>query len=209
LKVKLVMQRGKGRRLGRGLRGHDQEARGVGMLILDVAGEDLQAVDLRRQRRRDRRPRRVGVLAQQPRGAGGVAHRLGLQLQPLHHLAALRQRDRHGGDGLQVFQPNPRVGHQLEVDRLEPFADDLQARGGQEVVHVGDPPRDGVLHRDHAELAAAGLHRFERLLEGGAGDRLQLGKGRGAGLVAVGAQLALEGDASPAHDNPPSCRLWA
>jgi hypothetical protein len=69
--------------------------------------------------------------------------------------AALGKRDRHRGDRAQVFQAGPPVGHQLETDRLEPFADDLQPRGRQQVVHVRDAAGDGVLHRDHAQLAIA------------------------------------------------------
>jgi hypothetical protein len=60
-------------------------------------------------------------------------------------------------------------------------------------------PEDRVLHRDHAQLAGAGLHRLERLLEGGARDRLVIRIVGGAGLVAVGPELSLEGDAALAH----------
>ena len=42
--------------------------------------------------------------------------------------AALAGGERHGDDGLHRLQARPRIDHQLEVDRLEVLADDLQAR---------------------------------------------------------------------------------
>ena len=56
--------------------------------------------------------------------------------------------------------------HQLEVDRQEVFADDVQARGRQQMVDVGDAAGDRVLDRDHAEVGRAVLDRGEGVLEG-------------------------------------------
>ena len=53
--------------------GEHDEAGGVVVLVLDVVAQDLEAVDLRGQRRRDRGLRRVRRLGDLAGGAGGVA----------------------------------------------------------------------------------------------------------------------------------------
>jgi hypothetical protein len=53
------------------------------------------------------------------------------------------------------------------------------------------------------------LDRLERLLEGRMRHGLHVRKRRGAGLVAVGAQLALEGDPSLSHEVFPSLSVSA
>ena len=56
-------------------------------------------------------------------------------------------------DHLDVFELCARIGHQVELDALEPLRHDLKARAGEQVVYVRDAARDGVLHRDHGEVA--------------------------------------------------------
>ena len=64
----------------------------------------------------------------------------------------------------------------------------------QQVVDVCHAARDRVLDRDHAQLALARLDGLEGLLEGRIRPRLVVGEMLAAGLVAVGAGFALEGD---------------
>ena len=92
---------------------------------------------------------------------------------------------------------------QLKMDRQEGLADDVQARGRQQIVDVGDAAGDRVLDRDHAEVGRAVLQRRERVLEGRAGQRLVVGKIFGAGDVRIGAGFALIGDGlCRGHDFP-------
>jgi hypothetical protein len=97
--------------------------------------------------------------------------------------------------GLDVRELGARQDHQLEMDRHEIFADDVQLRFGQQMVYVGDPAGDGVLNRDHRQVGLALSKRVERILECGAGQRLQIRKHVTAGHVRICAKLALKGDA--------------
>ena len=86
-----------------------------------------------------------------------------------------------------------RQHHQLEMDRQEIFADDVQLRFRQQMMDVGDAAGDGVLDRDHGEVGLAGLDRVEGILEGRARQRLHRREHVAAGGVGIGARLALEG----------------
>ncbi len=172
------------------------------VLVLNVPLQDIQAVELGRQGRGHGGAVRIGMLGQGARRAGGVAEGLQTHLQLAQHLAALAQRDGHGLHHLDIRQLDALIGHQVKADRLEPLADDLQARGGQQVVHVGHPAGQGVLDRNHAQGADAGLHALEGVLEGRIGLGLHVREGVPAGFVTVGAQFALEGDLQFAHAGP-------
>ena len=182
-----------------GVRRHDQKARGVVVGVLDVAGQDVEAVDLCGQRRGYGCAVRIGMVGQHARRPGGIADGLRFQTQATHGLATLMDRDGHALDRLQLIQLHAGVGHQLEVDGLEPLTDDFEARRRQQVVHVGHAARDGILHRDHAQLAIVPLDRLERLLERRVWDGFHVGKGRRAGLVAVRTQLPLKSDSTLGH----------
>src|SRR5208282_5960606 len=132
-----------------------------------------------------------GHLSRRP---GGVARDHRLELVAADDIAALAERVDVAVDGLQVFDPRARGGEQLEMDRQEGLADDVQARGGQERMNVGDATGDRVLDRDHAEIGGALLKRCEGVLEGRAGNRRQVGKVVGAGNMRIGPGLALVDD---------------
>ncbi len=105
--------------------GHHQEAGGV-VLILDVAGDDLQAVELGGQGGRDRAAGRIGFSEQQ---LGGQRCRPPARSSAPCGAATLRHwpsADGHGG-GRSSRPPASRpIDHQLEVDRLELLTDDPQ-----------------------------------------------------------------------------------
>ena len=63
---------------------------------------------------------------------------------------------------------------QVEMDRQEMFADDMQAGAGQEMVDVGDPAGQRILDRDHAQIGRP-FYRGEGVLESGAGQGSQSG----------------------------------
>ena len=97
-------------------------------------------------------------------------------------------------DGLDLLARDAGQHHQLEMDRQEILADDVQPRFRQQMMDVGDAAGDRVLDRDHGEVGLAGLDRVEGVLEGRAGQRLHAGKHVAAGGVGIGAGLALEGN---------------
>jgi len=97
----------------------------------------------------------------------------------------------HGPD----FRPvNARQRHQLEVDRHEIFADNMQLRFRQQIMDVGNPAGDGVFNRDHGQIRFALRERIERVFKRGAGQGLHAGKHVAASHVGICAKLALEGD---------------
>ena len=89
-------------------------------------------------------------------------------------------------------QRGVRQCHELVTHAQKMLADDMQLRPGQQMVDVGDAPCHGVLNRDHCVAGVAGLYRRQRILEGGAGDRLEGRECFLAGKVRVGARLALK-----------------
>jgi hypothetical protein len=68
------------------------------------------------------------MLGQGLGGARRVAGGFRAHAQPPQGLAALAKGDRHADHRGHVLDPGSRVGHQLEADRLEALADDLQPR---------------------------------------------------------------------------------
>ena len=124
-----------------------------------------------------------------------------MRLQPelADDLAALAQRMDVAVDVLDGAEIGLGDGHQMKVDRQEMLADDVQPRGRQQMVDVGDTARDGVLDRDHGEARRALVHSGESVLEGGTWQHLPVGTRLQAGRVGIGAELALERN-DLAHD---------
>jgi hypothetical protein len=82
--------------------------------------------------------------------------------------------------------------HKLVVDGQKMFARDVQRRGWQKVMNIGDAAGNRVFDRDHTQIGRTILDQLERILKGCAGHRLGVGIGFFAGNVRVGARLALE-----------------
>ena len=182
-----------GRRALRLARQDDEPRRVVGG-ILDVLGEDIEAVDVGGQSGRERRARRIVPFRHLPRRAGRIARDMGRQSMPADDVAALSQRVDMAVHIRQPLQCRALRRHELEADRQEIFADDMQAGGGEEMVDVGDAAGERVLDRDHAERGDAVGDRGQRVLEAGAGQRLHIGIDVAAGDMGVGAGLSLVGD---------------
>ena len=100
-----------------------------------------------------------------------------LEAELADDVAALAERVDVALDRLDVGELRALQRHQLMADRQEPFADDVEPGGGQEMMDIGDAAGDRVLDRDHAEIGLAGGDRGERVLEGRAGHRLGVGIG--------------------------------
>src|SRR4029078_5350766 len=77
----------------------------------------------------------------------------------------------------------------------EVFANDVEVGVGQQMVDVGDAPRDRVLDGNHGKACFARLHRLQHIFKGWTGNGVQIGEGLAASEVRIGAWLALVGDA--------------
>ena len=93
-----------------------------------------------------------------------------------------------------VDEARARNAEQAVAHAQKMLADNEQFGIGQQMVDVGDPAGDRIVDRDHAEPGRAVGHRGQRVLEGGAGERLHVGKYLAAGDVGIRARLALKGD---------------
>src|SRR5579883_3450208 len=171
-----------------------QHAGGVVVGVLDVPRQHLQIVDARRQRRGDGPHALVALLGDLARGACRIGMDQRLDAVLLQEVAALRQRLDMALGGLDALQAHARQRDQAMLDPLEVLGDDLELGVRQEAVQVGDPARDRILDWDDGKLRLAGLDRAHGGIEGWAGQRGHVGKGRVAGHVRVGARLALVGD---------------
>jgi hypothetical protein len=169
-------------------------ARGVVLRVLDVAPEDFQAVDLGRQGRGDGALGLVRVIRHLGRGAGRIGVDDGLQTLGTNEQAALGERLHVAVHHGEVLDSAARQAEQLMVHPLEVLADDMKAGVRQQVMNVRDPAGAGILDRDHGERGPPLGDRRKGVLEGRAGQRGLLGKGRPAGHVGIGPRHALEGD---------------
>ena len=82
-------------------------------------------------------------------------------------------------------------GAELETDRQEVLAHDVQPRARQEMMDIGDASGDRVLDRDHGERGRPVAERREGILEGRAGQGLPIGMHLLAGDMGVRAGLSL------------------
>ena len=113
------------------LRGQDDEAGGVVDLVLDVLDEDVETVELGGEARREGSLGRVAALARPRARAGRVARDARLQPVLADDLAALAEGVDVAVDASDVFELRALDRHELEVDRQEVLADDVQARVGR------------------------------------------------------------------------------
>ena len=137
--------------------------------VLDVLGEDIEAVDLGGEPRGDGGARLVAAFGDFARRARGVGGDDGL-------MPSLRITLRHWPSAWTwlstVLMPVERRAlrrQQLVPHRQEILGHDVQAGVRHQVMDVGDAAGDRILDRDHAELGLAGRDRREGILEGRAG----------------------------------------
>ena len=160
--------------------------------VLDVGGEDFQAINLRRQGRCDGPHRRIIAFGDPLCRPGGVGVDHGFQLQAAQRSPALAQRLDVAMYFLQCFQRGAFRRHQLMIDPQEMLANDVQGGMGQQLVNVRHPAGHRVFDRDHAKPRRAVFHRLQQILEGGAGQRLHLRVDLPAGEVRIRPRLTLE-----------------
>ncbi len=102
-----------------------------------------------------------------------------------------------------------RQDHELEADRHEIFADDVEARLRHQVMDVGDATGQRILDRDHRQIRIAAFHRVERVFKRLARQGRHVGKHVAGRHVGIGAEVALEGDAVGSCDHGSLCSLHA
>ena len=128
------------------------------------------------------------------RGPGRVAAHHGLDAARAQEARALGQEHQMAVGAAHVLDPRARHAEQVDADPHEGLGDDLEPRMRQQAVDVGHAPVGRVLHRQHGEARGTRAHGLDGVLEGRAGQGVEVGPRREAGLVAVGARLALERD---------------
>ena len=189
----------------RRLPGQDQEAGEVVRLVLDVALQDLQPVEPARFLAADGRDRWVPVFAHFPNRHGGVGpgDRLAVG-EPGDELHALGQ-----GLGVRVDPADPgelglRQAQQAVFDPQHLLPHDGELGNRQEIVHLVDAPRRGVLDRDEGVVGVPVLHRADHLPQ--PGDPLKEGPVEVRGEVFARRQVAV-GALDPLEHHPLQVRL--
>ncbi len=140
------------------------------LFVLDVVAQDIEPVDLGRERRGDRTHRPVALFRQLLRRAGRVRVDDGREAKRAERVAALRERVHMAVDRAEVADLRALHAEKLVVHPQEMLADDMQAGIRQQVMDVRHPTGDRVLDRDHGEPRLALVHGGEHVLEGRAGQ---------------------------------------
>ena len=181
---------GKRRRCERLLRQRHEPGHVVGG-ILDILGDDLEPVKLRRDRRGDGAIARIALFLDERRGACGigVGHRHDPARAQILPGLAQRLRMAIGGGERTIAQP-----HDCVADRQEVLAGDRQAAFGEQEMDIRHPPVLRVLDRDQSARSAAILDRVERVFEAEARQRQRFGIVFERRAVAVAPRRALERD---------------
>ena len=107
-------------------------------------------------------------------------------------LAALPERMNVAVHALDIAELGAGQAHQLKMDRQEMLADDMQARGRQKMMDIGDATGDRVLDRDHRKTRLPLSHGCESILEGRRWQYLPIRMHLRASNMRIGARLALE-----------------
>ena len=187
------------RRRGDPVTRHRDEPCLVAVVVGDVGGDDLEAVELAGERRRDRgRAGRV-LLPHGLRRLGGRVRGNQLDLGQLagEELVALRGRDRDRHHAPDVAQRGARWGEQAELHVEHDLALDQQVvREREPVDRRVDRAFDRVLDRDEAEIDLARFGRHEHVAD--RRDRHELAEGevglREQRLLGEGAERSEEAD---------------
>ena len=124
-------------------------------LVLDILGQDVEAVDFAGEPRRDRGAGLVAALGDLARRARGVGGDDRLDAELADDLAALAERMDVALDRLDVVELGAFDAEQLVLHRHEMLGDDVQLRIRHQMMDVGDAAGDRVLDRDHAEVGVA------------------------------------------------------
>jgi len=182
---------------------HDDEARFVGMMIGDVLGHDLEAVEPGGQRAGNHAHAARRVEHQPPGRAGRVVIGVGRDAVPRQELPALHERLRMRPDRPDLAERRAGQGHEALPERQAHLADDRERRADQQVGDLVDGAPERVLDGHDAPVEGARGDAVEDLGEAAAGHRHQRRVEAVEGHLAPGAVLALEGaEARPAGLQP-------
>ena len=203
--ARLVVPRGRRHRRP----GHEDEPGLVLRVVLDVLGQDLEAVALGGEPRRDGALAGAAGLAQHPGRVRGRVGRtlLGPGQLPGQVLLALGQGVGIRGHRADVGEPGARTGHEVEVDVHHDLALNVQVDVVDQAVDGGaDGPLDPVLDGHEAQVGPAPGHRVEHAGDGGEGRQL------GRSQVGLGQQRLLREGRSRAevgHRGRRGVHSWA
>ena len=153
------------RRITRFARQHHEPRRVVGRILHPVL-HDVEAVQIRRQRRSNRRNARFAAFRHQCGCPGSVG--IGERYDPARpqKLAALTQCLWMAIGGAEFAR---RIGrwqrHQRVVDRHEMFGHNRQAAIGQQKVDIRHAPMLRIFNRDNRRIRAPARYSFQRIFE--------------------------------------------
>ncbi len=153
----------------------DDEASRVVLLVLDVLGEDVEAVNVGGNTRGEGGTSPVAPFRDLSRSAGRVAGDVRLEPVLADDATALAERVDVAVDVGDFADLDALQRHELEADRQEVLADDVEAGLRQQVVDVGDAAGERVLDRDHRIAGFTRFHGGDRILERRTRQRLELG----------------------------------
>jgi len=165
-------------------------------MILDVAGEHLEAVYLAGKLRGERTECGISCFGHMLCRACGIRAGHAMDAVLAQEIAALAEKNGMAHGTLDPLKRGARQGEKIDMHPHEGFIDDMQSRFRQEAVDIRHPAVDRIFDRQHGQLGIALAHRLDRIFEGAAGHRLHAGIGLEAGLVGIGAGLSLEGYAA-------------
>ena len=183
------------RRRRSGCARHHQKAGGVVGLVLDLAGQHVQPVDLARQFARPARPR-PGRPARPPRArrAALSAPVTAPQIVRLQEAAALARQDHHVAmrRGDRPRAACPARASRLTCTRTKASSMMCRPELGQQRMHVGHPAIGRILDRQHPQIDLARADRVRSHPRRCGRERPPFRAGLAAGLMRIGAQVRPE-----------------
>ena len=179
-----------------GLRRHDQKARGVVLVVFNMAGQHRKSVNFSRHFTGKGGPRDIARLGNFACSAGIVGTHFALDAMLFQKAGALRQ-DHHMAMRLaHVGQFGPLDPQKIDMNAHKGFVHDVQTSLWQKRMHVSHPPIGRVFDGKHAKIDLARTSQFDHIFEGLTGHWREIGPRLCAGLMRIGPKLPLKCDAS-------------
>ena len=129
------------------LPGHHQKTGGVVPRILDVGGENVEAIYLGGERGTDGGRVSVARICEGLRRAGGVGNGDRLETACFQNFSALTKRHRMTRRPFHVTKSSPLRSEELEPNRTKVFRDDEKSGVGQQMMDVRNSPIKRIFNR--------------------------------------------------------------
>ena len=160
--------------------------------ILEIGLENLEAVDLGGNRRRNRCLRRIASRRHVARRTRGIGLNAGRQSKRADVIAALTQGMNVTVHCLEALERRALDSHQMVVHALEVLGDEKKSGFRQQMVNVGNPAGQRIFDRNHRQRRFTRRDRFEGRLEIGLRQHRHPGIDVAAGEVRIGTGVPLK-----------------